>query len=200
MVDYNLISNIVEYNKLRYQAYKEGVFFEENKEYEKLLNARYCKVSRIKKRIVFLFTNYDYIYFCTFTFDDNFIGYCDRSKRDLIKSTLNKFSSDIKYILNVDYGKKNEREHYHCIVATNNNGNLRKYLKDTYPFLSGCDRVSTQLKDLKRVSKYLNKLTNHCIKDTTKNKRIVYNFKDYYSTLKELGKIEYILDCYKLGL
>ena len=200
MVDYSLIKKIIEYNQARYQAYKEGVYFEVNKDYEKLLNARYCKVSRIKKRVVFLFTNFTYVYFCTFTFYDKFINYCDRSKRDLIKSTLNHFSSDIKYILNVDYGKKNEREHYHCIVATNNNSDLRKYLKKQYPFFTSCDRVSTHLKDMKRVSKYLNKLANHCIKDTTKNKRIVYNFKDYYSTLKELGRIEYILDSHKLGL
>ena len=53
MVDYSLIKKIIEYNQARYQAYKEGVYFEVNKDYEKLLNARYCKVSRIKKRVVF---------------------------------------------------------------------------------------------------------------------------------------------------
>ena len=200
MIDYLLISDIIDYNKERYKAYKEGVYFEENKEYERILNARYCKVSRIKKRVVFLFSYFTYVYFCTFTFDDDLINKCDRTKRDIIKSTLNKFSSDIHYILNVDYGNKNEREHYHCLVATNNNGNLRNFLKKEYPCLSGCDRVSISAKDLKCVSKYFNKLTNHCIKKTTKNKRIVYNFSDYYSSLKELGRIEYIIDSYNLGL
>lgn len=200
MVDYFLISDIISYNQARYMAFKNGEYFEENKDYERILNARYCKVSRIKKRVVYLFSYYKYIYFCTFTFDNDLLSKCDRTKRDYIKHALSSFDNDVKYILNVDYGHKNEREHYHCIVATNNNGNLRNHLKKEYPCLSGCDKVNMSCKDLKCIAKYINKLTNHCIKKETKNKRIIYNFKDYYSSLKELGRIEFILDSHKLGL
>ena len=101
--------------------------------------------------------------------------------------------------INVDYGKKNERGHYHCIVATNFNLDLRKYLKENYRCFTSCDRIGTSSNDIKRLSKYINKLTNHCIKNTTKNKRIVYNFVGY-DKYKELGRIMFIKDSYKLGL
>lgn len=199
MIDYFLESNIIDYNKSRYYAFKNGLYFEDNKDYQKILNARYCKSSRIKKRLVFLITHFDYLYFCTFTFDDSTLSKCDRTKKDLIKNTLNRFSSDIHYILNVDYGKKNEREHYHCIIGTNYSLDLRNFLKSNYPFFTSCDRIGTSSNDIKRLSKYINKLTNHCIKDTTKNKRIIYNFNGY-DKYKELGRIMYIKDSYKLGL
>lgn len=199
MIDYSLEANLIDYNKSRYKAFKDGVSFEEYKPYQKIINARYCKSSRIKKRLVYLITHFDYLFFCTFTFDDLLLSKCDRTKRDYIKYTLNNFSSDIHYILNVDYGKKNEREHYHCIVATNFNLDLRKYLKENYRCFTSCDRIGTSSNDIKRLSKYINKLTNHCIKNTTKNKRIVYNFVGY-DKYKELGRIMFIKDSYKLGL
>ena len=199
MVDDVLMSQLISYNQARFRAFKNGEVFKEIKDFQKIINARYCKISRIKKRVVFLITHFDYLYFCTFTFGDSYINKCDRTKRDLIKNTLNSFSSDIHYVLNVDYGKKNEREHYHCLVATNNNSNLRKYLKTNYPFFTSCDSINTSSDDVKRLTKYINKLSNHCTKDTTLNKRIVYNFNGY-DKYKELGKIKYILDSYKLGL
>lgn len=58
-----------------------------------------------------------YVWFCTFTFDNYYIDKSDRTKRDLIKRVLN--SHDFIYILNIDYGKTTEREHYHCILGTN---------------------------------------------------------------------------------
>ena len=199
MIDYYLERNLILYNQFRLKAFRNGLIFNENNDYEKILNSRYCKVSRIKKRLVYLITHFDYLYFCTFTFDDNFIKKCDRSKRDLIKHCIIRLDDDVNYILNVDYGKKNEREHYHCIIATNNNGNLRNYLKSYYPFFTSCDSINKSNNDIKRLSKYINKLSNHCVKDTTKNKRVVMNFKGY-DNYKELGRIMYILDSYKLGL
>lgn len=199
MIDYSLEASLIDYNKSRYNAFKNGFSFEEYKPFQKIINARYCKSSRIKKRLVYLITHFDYLFFCTFTFDDLLLSKCDRTKRDYIKCTLNNFTPDIHYILNVDYGKKNEREHYHCIVATNFNLDLRKYLKENYRCFTSCDRIGTSSNDIKRLSKYINKLTNHCIKDTTKNKRIVYNFVGY-DKYKELGRIMFIKDSYNLGL
>lgn len=199
-LDFNLLSSVIDYNKRKYQAFKNGEYFELEQEYERILSARYMKVSRLKKRFIYLVSRFDYIYFCTFTFDDDTINKCDRTKRDLIKNTLNLFSSDIHYILNVDYGKKNEREHYHCLIGTNNNDDLRKFIKNKYPFFTSVDLCKHTGTDIKRLSKYINKLSNHCIKDTTKNKRIVYNFKGYDNLDTYLAKIAYTFDKYKLSL
>lgn len=100
-----------------------------------------------------------------------------RTKRDLIKSVIN--THDFKYILNIDYGKSTEREHYHCIISTNLNFNVNQFIQDSYP----CHCLALPCKkgesDFKSLTKYLNKLLNHCLKATTKKQRLLYNFKGY---------------------
>lgn len=180
MIDYNenLLNELINYNKKRFFAFKNQLPFEYNKEYEKLLNARIQKVGRIKKRLLYLLLRYDYVWFCTFTFSDKYINKSERTKRDLIKQILN--THDFKYILNIDYGKKNQRQHFHCILATNIDMDVNQFFQSFYkggyslsiPCKKGVD-------DLTRLTKYIDKLVNHCIKATTKKQRIVYNFKGY---------------------
>ena len=180
MIDYNesLLNELIEYNKKRYFAFKEQIPFEFNPTYEKLLNARIQKVGRIKKRLLYLFLRYKYIWFCTFTFSDKYINKSERTKRDLIKSVLN--THDFKYILNIDYGKQTQRQHFHCILATDIDMDVNQYFQNFY---DGGFSLSIQCKkgidDLSRLTKYIDKLVNHCIKATTRRQRLVYNFKGY---------------------
>lgn len=180
MVDYNesLLNNLIEYNKKRYFAFKEQIPFDINPTYEKLLNARIQKVGRIKKRLLYLLLRYKYIWFCTFTFSDIYINKSERTKRDLIKSVLN--THDFKYILNIDYGKNTQRQHFHCILATDIDMDVNQYFQNFY---GGGFSLSIQckkgLEDLTRLTKYIDKLVNHCIKATTRRQRLVYNFKGY---------------------
>lgn len=177
LYEVELLKDVINYNHLKFISFKNNLPFETNQEYERILKARYQKVSRVKKRLVYLLSRYNYIWFCTFTFDNKYINKCDRTKRDLIKSVLN--THDFKYILNIDYGKNTQREHYHCVLATNIDFDVNQYIQSYYP----CYSLSIQCKkgedDFKRLSKYINKLTNHCIKATTKRQRLVYNFKGY---------------------
>ena len=175
--DIELLSSVIEYNKQKFYSFKNGIVFEENKDFERILSARYMKVSRVKKKLVYLLYNFKYLWFCTFTFDDNYINKCDRTKKDLIKKCINKL--DFKYILNVDYGKTTERQHYHCIIGTNWNLDLDNYLKLRYPCFSSALLCNTDLSDIKKLSKYINKLSNHCTKASTKRSRIIYNFKGF---------------------
>ena len=182
MIDYNeeLLNNLIDYNKQRYFAFKNDLPFEYNKEYEKLLNARIQKVGRIKKRLLYLLIRYNYIWFCTFTFSDKYINKSERTKRDLIKHFLN--THDFKYILNIDYGKSTQRQHFHCILATNIDFDVNQYFQSFY---KGGYSLSILCKkgidDLTRLTKYIDKLVNHCIKATTNRQRLVYNFKGYDS-------------------
>lgn len=198
LYDIELLNKVIEYNKNKFDSFIYGSYFETIPEYEKILNARYHKTSRIKQRLVYLLSRYDYIWFCTFTFDDNYINKSERTKRDLVKSVLN--TNDFKYILNIDYGKQTMREHFHCIVATNFNMNLDDYFKEKYKCFSLSIQCKNGYNDLTRLSKYINKLVNHCIKATTNKQRIVYNFKGYddlfpYSYDK---RIAYLIDYYSL--
>lgn len=201
MIDYDLEEKLVSYLKSSNISFRNFQPFNHISEYDKIINARYCKVSRIKKRLVYLLSHRTFHYFITFTFDDSYINKCDRSKRDLIKDTLNSFSNDILYILNVDYGKKTEREHYHCVVGTDCSSDFSSHLKTFYPFFTHCQTIRLLSSDIKRISKYINKLTNHCCKDSTKNKRIVYNFKGYdeIDNCNDRFKL-FIIQAHKLGL
>ena len=175
--DIDYLLKISEYNRLKYESFKNGLVFEINDEYERILKARYNKVARIKRRLIYLFSRYNYIWFCTFTFNDNYINKSSRTKRDLIKRCISQ--SDFKYILNIDYGKRTEREHYHCILATNKDININDLFQSQYPSFSLSILCKNGLNDFKRLSKYINKLVNHCVKATTKKQRIVYNFKGF---------------------
>lgn len=181
MIDYNekLLSQLIEYNKKRYYAFKEQKPFEYDPQFEKLLNARIQKVGRIKKRLLYLLIRYNYIWFCTFTFSDKYINKSERTKRDLIKKYLN--THDFKYILNIDYGKNTQRQHFHCILATDIDMDINQYFQNFYPCFSLSISCKKGVDDLKRLTKYIDKLVNHCIKATTNRQRLVYNFKGYDS-------------------
>ena len=123
MNDKYFFQQVVEYNKTKNCAFRRQLPFFKIDEYEKILNARYHKNSRIKKRLLWLVLNYKYIWFCTFSINNDFINKSERTKRDCLKKYLNNYG--IKYILNVDFGLKGtERQHYHCICATNENIDL----------------------------------------------------------------------------
>lgn len=193
-----LLQKVIDYNAEKYFAFKNNQPFEVNEEYEKILNARYCKISRIKKRLLYLLIRYKYIWFCTFTFDNYYINKCTRTKRDLIKNVIN--THDFKYILNIDYGKQTEREHYHCIIATNKDFDVNQFIQFQYPCYCLAIQCKNGVNDFKRLSKYINKLTNHCIKATTKRQRILYNFKGYSDLDKFFGSSHFSTLYYKLEL
>ena len=196
--DIELMSDVINYNKMRWFSRVEGLYFEENKEYERILKARYNKCSRIKKRFMYLLTRFDFIWFCTFTFSNDYINKCTRTKRDLIKSVIN--THDFKYILNIDYGKKTEREHYHCIIATNINFDVNQYFQSNYPCYCLAIPCKKGKNDFVRVTKYINKLVNHCLKATTKRQRILYNFRGYDNfcpTCRDVSLV-YFLESLKL--
>lgn len=202
MIDEELIKSVIDYNKHRRFNYYNGVVEDPIIEFERILKARYNKISRIKKRFLYLLCNFKNIYFITFTLNDYYINLCDRSRKDLIKKCLYDFDDDIHYIINIDYGKKTERLHYHGIIATDSDSDLKKFLDLNYPSFSYTEKIRFSDNDYKRVSKYLNKLSNHACKDTTKRSRVLYNFKGYdiYDFDKDYKKELIDLDKKRVGL
>ena len=164
-IDNELLFNIINYNKSRKNYFRNNKTlstFISNVNYERILCARYMKVSRVKKRIVYLMARFQYVWFCTFTFDNYYINKCDRTKKDLIKSVLS-LVPDSHYILNVDYGSKTEREHYHCILATNFNIDINNLFQEKYPCFCSALKVRFNEEDYKRLSKYINKLFSYSL-------------------------------------
>lgn len=174
-----LLYDVIKYNKYRNDCFRHRMEYTPNVDYDKIINARYCKISRIKKRLLYLVSHRKYIYFVTFTFDDELITKCERTKLDKIKNCLKSYSDDILIMMNRDFGKKNDREHFHCIVGTDKNDDLLHYVDSYYPSRTNVKEVPRVTSDLKKISKYINKLTNHCVKDTTHRFRMYYNFKGF---------------------
>lgn len=184
MIDYNLMQRLVDYRKYKGFCFKNYIIsLYEDKDLDRKLNSRYQRISRMRKRLFYLVSRYKYLYFCTFTFDDYYISLCERSQKDLIKKSLLQFDPNIKMILNVDYGKKTERLHYHCICATNCNCDLSIFLKFVYPCFSFVEKINFSTLDFTRVLKYVDKLSNHALKDSTKGRRVYFNFKGYEDPL-----------------
>lgn len=178
-IDFELLDNLKEYNKQKYYHFRNYIPFEENEQFEKLLSARYMKVSRLKRRFIYLITKCKNLYFVTFTFSDLYINKSDKTHKRLIKNALSTFDINYKIILNADYGTKNERLHFHAIIGTESDANLDKHLKEFYPCFTKTEKIKVSNDSIKKISKYINKLSNHAIKSSTLKSRIFYNFKGF---------------------
>lgn len=195
MEDTDLLKQLIQYNKLRLFNFKNGVVMEEDKRLYNILNARYNKISRIKKRFYYLVVRYKYIWFITFTLNDDNLDKCYRTHKNAMRKVLDNY--DFKYILNVDYGKKNERLHYHCILATNSDVDLDIFCKYNYTLgFTKSILCNTYTDDINRLCKYIDKLCNHALKTSTKNRRIIYNFKGYdlFSNDAHTNTLQYKLE------
>lgn len=114
--------------------------------------------------------------FATFTISPEYYNkslnyYLLRLKR-LLKNNFD------KYIINVDYGLLNERLHFHCVLSDTIK-DLSKWSKDMAFWGIGainCEKIRVNNKTvLFKINNYLNKLSNHALKDTTKQTKLIYS-------------------------
>lgn len=150
----------------------------EFKEYRRISDAKFARVRRLKKRI------FDMIYkneclFLTLTFNDDALkNNTADSRRQAVRRFLNLFN--VPYVANIDFGKKNGREHYHAVIQI---GKIDYHLW-TYGAINGL-RIRNDLKydedgvvsseSVEKISRYVAKLTNHAIKETTRRSVIMYS-------------------------
>lgn len=78
------------------------------------------------------------------------------------------------YIANIDYGIKNNREHYHFLALIKENIDMSKWQYGG----NNIKQVKLSKKDIKRTKNYLLKLNNHSYKASTKQKRIIRDRKE----------------------
>lgn len=145
---------------------------------ERLANSNYKKIKRLKDRINSFIEKSilldEKLIFFTLTFNDKTLSVTkEETRRKYVVRYLN--TECVEFVANVDYGKENGREHYHAVgILKDNKKNANRKNWEKY---GNCDfkRVATQTKDVKRLAKYLVKLTNHALKETTKNKKVIYS-------------------------
>lgn len=137
------------------------------KEAEKINYAFYKRVKRLKDKIADMLTNGKCL-FLTMTFtDDTLAKTSAETRRQYIRKFLKQF--DVPYIANIDFGAENGREHYHAILQCDH----IDYSLYDYGAINGQKIASVN--DNIKLAKYVSKLTNHAIKETTKRNCLIYS-------------------------
>ena len=153
--------------------------------------------------------------FLTLTFDDMIEQTNETTRRKYVQRFLNGF--DVPYIANVDYGSTNGREHYHAVICApleqlaletwgkgyvyyEEVGTTRVYRDDKGIYeRKPKKRDETPEHNGARTSKYMNKLTNHAIKETAKGHNIMYcrNIDHKLFDMETEIKRQYAIDLYE---
>lgn len=152
-------------------------------------DAYYHRLGRLQKRVERM-CNIGCC-FLTLTFDDVQLGkHSTEILRKRVQQYLNGF--DVPYIANVDYGALNGRMHYHAVICAPLEQLALEPWKRGYCYIEevGTTRVFRADKGIyerqkkrrddtpeyngARTSRYMNKLTNHALKETTKGSNIMY--------------------------
>lgn len=110
--------------------------------------------------------------FLTLTFTDEVLEKTNEETRaKYVKRFLK--SQCAKYVANIDFGAKKEREHYHALVMPLDGSiSLKEWHK--YGGIKA-ERVKNTEKDCEKVSKYVAKLSNHALKNTGRMPRIIFS-------------------------
>lgn len=129
-----------------------------------------CRRRRVTEKIGSLIRQGKVI-FLTLTFTDEVLSRTSvDTRRQYVRKYLKKHCS--AYVANIDFGKKNEREHYHALVVSEGL-DYRQWHK--YGAIKG-ERVHDSEKDEKKTVKYLVKLSRHALKDLKGTcPRIIYS-------------------------
>lgn len=143
--------------------------YKDIEEARKINKASYNRVKRLRNKIDNMLTSGPCVW-CTFTFRNDVL---DSTNEDTRKRYVKRFLKCLNcpYIANIDYGDTTEREHYHALVS------IDIIKKDSWPY--GYDsyekvRIKQNTSSI-RLSKYISKLTNHAIKESTKRCAIIYS-------------------------
>lgn len=157
-------------NDLDYCLALENYLIQENgflyNEALKINKADLNRNVRLKKRIS-KYLSMGNCLFLTFTFNDSCLNSTtEDTRRQYVRKWLKSYSN--YYVANIDFGSKNDREHYHALICIDrvdptkwNHGTIN--VKKVKPTSDG-----------KALAKYISKLTNHAIKETTRRCAIIY--------------------------
>ena len=139
------------------------------KEGRKINLAGARKTKRLRKKIERYLTSGACLW-VTLTFTNKTLESTSEATRKKYVSRYLK-SNYQDYIANIDYGSKNQREHYHAVIKTDNI-NLQAWHQ--YGAIK-VEHIRVNENSIKRLPKYINKLTNHAVKETCRRCHIIYS-------------------------
>lgn len=110
------------------------------------------------------------IVFGTLTFNDKVLS---KTSKETRRQYVSRFLANTceSYIANIDYGNKNEREHYHFVALCSDEikKDSWKYGYDSYR------KIGHNKNELQKAKNYILKLNNHSYKSSTRNERVIMN-------------------------
>lgn len=144
----------------------------EYRECQKIANANYKQTARLRKKIKHMLESSQNCVFLTLTFTDDVLATTTpQTRRKYVSRFLNDHATE--YIANIDFGGKNGREHYHAVCNSRVNPKDWEYGNLDVKIV----RYNPDKPDATRLAKYVCKLTNHAIKETTKRCALIYSRK-----------------------
>lgn len=143
---------------------------------QKMYESRRAKSKRIRKRLdlMFKYSKNKHFLFLTFKFsDDTLFNTSQDTRRQYVRRYLKSYADS--YVANIDYGLKNGREHFHAVVDCEF---VDLKFWDKYGNLD-YEKIPHLRQDSLKLAKYINKLTNHSVKNGTQFAIYSRNLKDY---------------------
>lgn len=151
----------------------------------KMNKALYARNNRLKQRIVALMTCGD-CYFLTLTFDSEKaskrgidIENVDEKALKRLKKALTQYLSGIgHYVANVDYGGENGRFHFHALVQSDKPlalGEENEWFQKWGAIKVQRAKWGNKGESPAKIAQYINKLTNHAVKNTVRNHRVIFS-------------------------
>lgn len=158
------------YNKYRLKQAKSDNLELEFRLYISNMRRRENIKARIEKMLA---TNH--CYFLTLTFNDKFFerNITTDTRRRYIRRFLKEQCKC--YVANVDFGSTYGREHYHAVVVPKTKIDFSKYRDKFDNSNINCERLFNNTKSKDTYTRYINKLTNHSLKDNGYYQRLIYS-------------------------
>lgn len=136
----------------------------------KINNAFYQRLKRLRARVSNMLNNGECT-FLTLTFtDETLTSTSAKERRVLVSRYLKRFNA--LYVANIDFGKANHREHYHALI---NSADIDYSVWHEYGAIKGEKVRFVSGDSCVKLSKYVCKLANHAIKETTKRSALLYS-------------------------
>lgn len=169
---------------------------------EECENIRDCQKKQRQKvedhiKYMFMKPQWD-LFFATFSFNDYALSLSAETRKKAITRLLGSICAD--YIVNIDYGTKTCREHYHAVIRLVagtyetyiNNKHIKIKELDSYKYGHyDIEQINKSDIDAKRLSRYETKLTLHSVKVkqqyiSTKKGSMYQQFRDLLDKRKKL--------------
>lgn len=107
-------------------------------------------------------------YFATFTFKPKVLdNTTEDARRQRIRRLIKKYA--INGVCNIDFGKTTEREHYHAVLLMSKSNAIEMQKKAEKNGFVNLQIIRTTDNDITRLTKYINKLSYHALKDCEKH-------------------------------